>query len=380
LTSEQVFEERPAAHDATATATTKRGRLPSLTGLRFIAAFTVFIYHITQQRIFGSPGANQALVDVFGRAGGVGVSFFFILSGFVLTWSARPADRPVSVWRRRAAKVFPNHVVTWALIILIMLSIGDPLTLKQSVLNLFLVQSWVPDPNIFFSVNRLAWSLSCEVLFYLLFPLLLPAVRRIRDGLLWPTAITLMAAIWCVPLVAKLLGGPPKLIEMGTAVPVQQWWLVYVAPPARFLEFVLGMVMCLIVLSGRWIGLGRPLAVALTMVGYVVATRLPYLFSIVAATAIPLALLIPAMAVADEKGHRPLGGRVMIYLGDVSYAFYLVGGMATFYLLRAFGKGMGLPQEIGFMLLCFAVTLFIAATLHRVVERPMMRRLAGSRR
>jgi peptidoglycan/LPS O-acetylase OafA/YrhL len=38
--------------------------------------------------------------------------------------------------------------------------------------NLLLAQAWVPDPNVFLSVNGPSWSLSCELMFYLLFPLL----------------------------------------------------------------------------------------------------------------------------------------------------------------------------------------------------------------
>src|ERR1700755_2106401 len=82
-------------------------RLPSLTGMRFLAAFLVFAFHAT----FALPLRDTALgvhyANLVSKAGYVGVGFFFILSGFVLTWTVRPGDSAGQFWRRRFAKVFP---------------------------------------------------------------------------------------------------------------------------------------------------------------------------------------------------------------------------------------------------------------------------------
>jgi peptidoglycan/LPS O-acetylase OafA/YrhL len=90
-----------------------RSRLPSLTGMRFIAAVGVFLFHgILYGGFFSSTHAVGVLGSVVNVAGWAGVVFFFILSGFVLTWSLRPKDTVPSFWRRRLLKVFPNHLVT----------------------------------------------------------------------------------------------------------------------------------------------------------------------------------------------------------------------------------------------------------------------------
>lgn len=67
-------------------------RLPSLTGLRWIAALLVFGYHAGTMRIVAEPD-YQAVIDWLFTLGLSGVEFFFILSGFVLVWSARDGDR-----------------------------------------------------------------------------------------------------------------------------------------------------------------------------------------------------------------------------------------------------------------------------------------------
>ena len=70
-----------------------RSRLGSLTGMRFVAAAGVFLFHgILYGGFFASAHAQSVLGSVVTVAGWAGVEFFFILSGFVLTWSLRPKD------------------------------------------------------------------------------------------------------------------------------------------------------------------------------------------------------------------------------------------------------------------------------------------------
>ncbi|AHH97214.1 acyltransferase family protein [Kutzneria albida] len=360
-----------------------RSRLPSLTGMRFFAAAVVFVYHVSRQYVFRDQAVNNGFLDVMGRTGGIGVSFFFVLSGFVLTWSARRDEPPRLFWRRRACKIYPNHVVMWAVTIVLMLSTGGVVTVAAAIPNLLLVQSWSPNSDIFFSVNQLAWSLSCEVFFYFLFPFLLRGLLRLDPRRLWPCAIALMAAIWCVPFLANLLPQQPAWPEPGNdSVAVWSLWATYIFPPTRLLEFLLGMLLALIVRNGRWIGLRLGPAAGLALLGYLLGMVVPYVWSLVAATVIPLALLVPAAAVADLRGQRsPLRNRVMTYLGEVSFALYLVGGQVTGYLLLAFGKGpvWSVPGGTAFIVVCLLAAVLAAGLLHRYVEQPFMTRFARPR-
>src|SRR3954466_10818588 len=86
-------------------------QLRSLTGIRWLAALLVFAYHVHVIRYFRDGPAGTVVDWLFG-AGVTGVSFFFVLSGFVLAWSARDGDPPRSFWLRRIARVYPVHLVT----------------------------------------------------------------------------------------------------------------------------------------------------------------------------------------------------------------------------------------------------------------------------
>ncbi|WP_372352198.1 acyltransferase family protein [Streptomyces sp. KL116D] len=78
-------------------------RLPSLTGLRFFAAFLVFLCHALSQFNPQTDSVSHDVAYFLLPAGPVGVSFF-VLSGFVLTYAARPGDTVRRFWRRRVVR------------------------------------------------------------------------------------------------------------------------------------------------------------------------------------------------------------------------------------------------------------------------------------
>lgn len=349
-------------------------RLPTLTGMRWLAALSVFVYHGVWEtfpaQLFGSSTGRLT-----SNLGWVGVSFFFMLSGFVLAWSARPGDTVRRFWRRRLLKIYPNHLVTLAVAVLLALWAGAQVT---GVLpGALLIQSWWPDPTVSMGGNPVSWSLSCEVLFYATFPLWLRLIARIEPSRLWFWAAALAALVICAPFVAGLLPERPHLPWAPN--PAWHFWFVYVFPLTRMLEFVLGVLLARIVREGRWIGVGLGGATAAMAVGYAVSLYVPVLFVFAAATVVPLALLIGAGALADVRGTRsPLRGRVMVRLGELSFAFYLWHHLVLTRLTGAFGKEeWSTPAAAAVVAMSLVVSLVLAWLLHDLVEQPVMRRFGG---
>ncbi|MBC3839364.1 acyltransferase [Streptacidiphilus sp. 4-A2] len=141
------------------------------------------------------PPGHRRWDLVFGQ-GASGVSFFFILSGFVLVWAARPGDSRRAFWQRRLAKIYPNHVITWALVIAITLAGGSAVSRKVALANLLLIHPWLLHGSYLYSINTVSWSLGCEAFFYLCFPLGLPLLRRMRPAVLAATALLLAAMLY----------------------------------------------------------------------------------------------------------------------------------------------------------------------------------------
>lgn len=363
-------------------------RLDALTGARFLAALSVFVFHVATIGVFPAGSGVARVLDATTKsAGSIGVSFFFVLSGFVLTWSARPVESYGSFLRRRLVKIFPNHLVTFAAAMVAFAAAATPP--GTALLNAVLLQSWVPRPEVFLSVNGSSWSLSCELLFYALFPLALGAIRRIPAGQLWRVTLVMIGIVLMLPAAAHLIpkGEVFDPAQFGTLLggeSITRMWFLYIFPPVRLLDFVIGILMARLVMQGRWIRLPVLAAVGLTAVGYVVALFTPWLVTVDAATVIPLALLVPTMASAETAGLAPrwLTSRIARLLGEVSFAFYLVHGIVLTYLRMRVGFARQLTVAEGglFVAVSLILSLVFSIGLHKAVEMPLVRQWGSRRR
>jgi exopolysaccharide production protein ExoZ len=164
-------------------------RFGSLDIGRFLAALAVVLFHCSeflQHRPFGG---------VF-RVGYVGINFFFVLSGFVITNAhfrdIGCPDRVAAYARKRFLRIFPPY---WAASLLAILCIAkfpyhQPVTLINVVTNALLIPKTTRD----YPFVVPAWSLSYELMFYLFFAVLiaLPKKFAIAALLLWPAMVLLL--------------------------------------------------------------------------------------------------------------------------------------------------------------------------------------------
>src|SRR5580692_706075 len=164
--------------------TGERPNLRALTGLRFLAALQVLIFHCTNWPAW----SRHALLRNVAGCGYVAVSLFFILSGFILTYvhGARnePLDR-TDFYVNRFARIYPAYLFGLLLVapfyFVHTLRHEGPARLFGSALAvLTLVQAYVPSLALLW--NPPAWSLSDEALFYALFPAIAPAVVARRKS------------------------------------------------------------------------------------------------------------------------------------------------------------------------------------------------------
>ena len=207
----------------------KRPDLPVLTTLRFPAAFAIFLYHflsMTSCPLWIWEGLNM------------GVSFFYILSGFILYYNYSSLENRRSFWVARLARIWPIHLVTCLMALLLLpfpFLLGHaswPITLPA---NLLLVHAWLPFKGSALSFNGVSWSLSVEAFFYLSFPWLLTVLHKRGAGTLLPGA-------FAVGLILI------SLINFYS--PARADLCVVFNPVGRLFEFVLGMCTCKFWLTG----------------------------------------------------------------------------------------------------------------------------------
>ncbi|MEU6371484.1 acyltransferase [Streptomyces sp. NPDC046931] len=340
--------------------------LPSLTGLRWMAALLVFGLHVRNFGYFSGTG-DRIMTWGFG-SGATGVSFFFILSGFVLTWSARPGDRALAFWRRRIARVYPVHLVTAAIALLMACTLAHQArpTLTQGLANVLLVHSWWRPW--WQTLDPVSWSLACEAFFYAAFPLLALVLRRLgARG-------------------SAALAGVSVLTVLVLSRADAHHWLpqpINSFPAARLPEFVLGAATARLVILDRWRGPGLEASLALAIIGYFLVPQVTAGYPATPCTLIGFALLIPAAAVADLRGLPSLWRhRRLVRLGEISFAFYMVHLLVLQAGTSVFGTSprFGPPTAVALTAVTFALSLGLSWVLYEAVERPARRLLLRKRR
>jgi peptidoglycan/LPS O-acetylase OafA/YrhL len=339
--------------------------------LRWWAAFAVFGHHILN--LTPLPAA------AFLTLGDFGVTFFFVLSGFVLTWSAKASTTKGTFWWRRLARIYPSHIVALAVAIPVFYSFNPdpaqwwvkPVDVGVLLLSVFLLQGWSKDPTILFSGNPAAWTLSCEAFFYALHPyinrLLAPFDKRrslAAAGVVVGVAFAYRAALVIWP--HSWLGAIPY-------------------PVSRLTEFVLGMCLASCLLNG-WRVRIAPLWCFGAVFGYLgwlawsshqhgldpvstffITTSNEWMIVL-------CGLTIAAVARRDITGaFSMLRARVLVVLGEWSYAFYLVHATVIYAVLAVVGRQPGGWHGLAWAGGLLVLSLAAAALLHYIVERPAER-------
>ena len=328
-----------------------RGRpLPRLTSLRAVAALFVFGFHLVRWDVLDLPPLALGLT---------GVSFFFVLSGFVLSWSTAPARRPGVFWWHRFARIYPLHL--FALVAAFALPVRPHEMSAESVIaNLLLLQAWWLDEQVVFGVNGVSWSLSCEVAFYALLPAALLLTARLSPGR------QVAAALAWFALVSAAAAALTLLVDDGYTVAL-------VNPVLRSGEFLLGLAASSVVRSG-WRCRRRTAVGCLAGLGLLALLPLPARVTQVS-LALAFVVVVVVAALADLDGAPgPLTRRAAVYAGELSFAFYLAHELVIVNVKAA--DGLGPLQVTG---LSLAVTVAVAVVAHHLVERPARRFLLRSR-
>jgi peptidoglycan/LPS O-acetylase OafA/YrhL len=212
--------------------------IKTLTSLRFFAAAIVVVGH--SAGFFDIPSDWARSFPHYH-----GVSFFFVLSGFILTivYPQLPDTRSKFVFlKARLARVWPLHAVAFLAISIFHYLTFDwfgafmisPQGLSTALLNLSLMQAWVPYTFYNMSFNPVSWSISVELFFYVAFLWLI----QLRNGRWY-----LLPVIGLLPALAMIIFAHalhlPKYAADFNTLSIDQ--LLYVNPVARLFEFTLGM-------------------------------------------------------------------------------------------------------------------------------------------
>jgi peptidoglycan/LPS O-acetylase OafA/YrhL len=319
--------------------------IPRLTAFRGVAAAGIVVFHLAVAFELGDSVISRA--DFLK----VAVTFFFVLSGFVLTHSDSFHTRGQFLMAR-AARLLPLYVVAWLIALAGRSWLHWIPSQTELIASLLVVQAWVPDPDLAMAVNPVGWSLSCEMACYLALPFIAPAVLRASQRRL--TGITAAVAAWlAVGAVAT------------SWVPIE-WWVGY-----RASEFAAGVVLAAWLRRG-WVpgassAIGAALSAGLVCVWIVLGTDVSV--PLASLVAIPSIIVVIARAATARRGVSPsVVSRAGEVLGRWSYALYLSHWIVVV-LISRFGSE---PWRVA---LAVIASVAAAGVLCEAVERPARRRL-----
>jgi len=332
-------------------------RIDALTGLRFFAALAIVLHHLPGLLWLPEGAFGPLVLDQ-------GVSFFFVLSGFVLQHAYRSRFHQIGYWRFLALRFFrlwPVHIV----VVAIVYSRGPRWFDTDDVISsVFLLQAWRSDLAGVWAINGPAWSISAEVFFYAMFPLLTGVAAKRPMGVLLLSFVA-TALYFGLLTLANSHGFNSESYEFSN-------------PIARLFEFVFGM--CLLEFISRY---GAPkgtraevLAIALVALVFVGVSYLvfslpssPFTAWLDSAGGAPaFAVLIAVFAQQSGALSRALSSKPLVYLGDTSFALYLAHQPLIFYASGRFGE-----TPIGLQIAAFTAVLgILVCALHHFVEKPTM--------
>jgi len=337
-----------------------------LTSLRFFFAFFVFLSHLSFAKTDNSL-LNWLQRNIFFE-GYLGVSFFFILSGFVLAYSYREKFLQKAITRKsfylaRFARIYPLHFLTLILAIPI-IYFHNSLGISSFLINLFLLQSFIPKEDLFFSFNAPAWSISDEMFFYLIFPFIIILFEKAK---VLKTAFYILAPII---LIAGIILIPEH----------DQKAFFYVNPVIRSFDFILGILLYDLFKKQKFSScfttakratLLEIFTLSAFFIFFIFHNFLNRGFRFSIYYWIPMCLIIYTFA--QNKGwiSKLLSNKILVFLGEISFGFYMIH-----YLVITYGNMLKDNYFINFnevilSVIYFIVTLILSCFSFIYFEKPM---------
>jgi peptidoglycan/LPS O-acetylase OafA/YrhL len=289
--------------------------LKRLTSLRFFFAAWVFLSHC--DFILGEK--NNAYQHLFSY-GYIGVGFFFILSGFILSYVYKRSilDKSVSYVkfvRLRIFRLYPLYFLTLICAIPLVWSHVESVGtfLRNFFIHAGMIQSFIPAENIYFGFNGPSWSVSDEMFFYLLFPLIILNFRKsiflYLSGLLFTIVFYL--------IMFRIQETPPHQAEH---------YFYYINPVMRLSDFLFGIILYSIFEKNiRLPNYSTILAASALIIFFMFNSYIPapLLYSVY--FYLPVGMLV--LSAADEHQQswldKILTQKFLVYAGRISYGLYL---------------------------------------------------------
>jgi len=340
-----------------------RFQINSLTATRAVAAIMVFIHH------FGADIFPFNRCPSVFHSGNVAVGYFFVLSGFVLFISYH--DKVISYgdfMKRRIGRIVPIYLIALLMAIYVAVAFNKydlfaMQSIKEIVLSALFLQSFVPSYPLV--LNGPGWTISVEMAFYVLFPLLLLFQKKSFRSFIILTAVLYLGAQYF-----HLKYYPQRHSLDDNIVDT-----IFFSPEIHISQFLIGMIGAGIFNKIRYtVPKYRFLPLAMFAVIILLIAYRPENLSYQVGLIAPLfMLLILFIAISDPKS---LNFRPLVYLGEISYGIYILQQPVHKYLEAMNTQYLHIPIQV-FFWFALGVLIAVASATYYLIELPLRKKISA---
>ena len=362
----------------------RKPALPALTGLRSLLAITILLFHFTPSGLTWASHPSFTLYPII-NIGYVFVSFFFLISGYILSYNYAGRPQPMNApdfWIARMSRLYPVYALTMLISIPMLLTEWNVRSHTNfwmgAIATPLLMQGFFPHLATFWMT--VTWTLSCEVVLYLAFPWLL----RLR----WPRStgklLALGLGLWVLGLVPHTfyLFTNPDHFPHGADRYSDGFWIntLKYTPLPYLCTFLAGLTLgrlheaAKLTVRGRVI-VGAAGFAAVWFAAYHLTDRMPYVL-------VHGGLLTPLFAaiILGLSGPSPLASifsiRPLVAIGASTYALYLIHFNA-FLLLQQHHVWQRLHLEKLDPWISYVFVVLLAMSIRKGVEHPAQLAIGG---
>jgi len=344
-------------------------RIEQLTFTRFLAAISIVIYHYAKH-VF--PFNHNSVEFIF-RQANIGVSYFFILSGFVMIIAYKNKGKIEfrKFIKRRFARVYPVFFLAIIILLIYYTILGKPIDYKGLLLNITIIQSWVPGKAL--SFNTPGWSLSVEMFFYLCFPFLFNHFYKkyTFKKLIFPVLVLFIVS----QIVLHLL----RYSSFYDGYPSNSHDLTFFFPLMHLSEFLIGNLAGLffireIKVKNYDLQITGLLIVILILLKFNIGINfhngmMGFLF-------IPLIILISA-----NNGYltKVSNNKFLVFLGELSYSIYILQ-KPVYTWINGIMKYFNIYNAVAIFYTSLIALLLFAAISYKFFEIPLRKMINKSNR
>ncbi len=341
-------------------------RVEQITFTRFLAAIAIVIYHYALKLY---PFNTEIISTIFKHAT-VGVSYFFILSGFVMiiAYGQKAEINTADYFKNRVARIYPVYLLAIILLFIHFVLSRQDIDYMGLFLNVFVIQAWVPAKAIEF--NSPGWSLTVEFFFYAIFPFLLQYIYKARN---YRKVIVPVIIFW---ILSQVLFNLLAASSFNQGFPSASYNLLYYFPIMHLNEFLIGNVAGLYFIglhssaSKNYDGYIIFIAV-LILVFMKFSFGLNYHNGLLAILFVPFILLL---SMNNGRITRLFNHKWLVFLGEISYGIYILQ-YPVFTWTRSLLKSLDITGRSQIFYISFIVLIIVSGISYHFIETPLRNRI-----